>query len=243
MRLLICIVFIFLGFSGLTQVNQKDANGLKQGVWKKAYPNSGVYQYVGQFKDDKPYGKFVYYYETGEVQAVIEFSSNGTIGYSKMYHESGYLMARGKYINQLKDSTWVYFDDRGIISYQEDYKNGKLNGNHIIYYEPQNGQYLIAKWYTYKDGKKHGEFKCYHPNTQLECEGTYDNDRLHGTIKYYSPNGKYLRIERYNLGVKHGYWIFYKEDGTQEGYKLFWEGRELKGEELAKKEAELKQKK
>lgn len=243
MRIIFAFLFITASLIGFGQINQVDANGKKQGVWKKAYDNSGVYKFVGQFKDDKPYGKFVYYYETGEVEAVILFSADGSVGYSKMYHESGYMMARGKYLNQLKDSTWIYFDDRGIVSYQEDYKNGKLDGLKIIYYEPVNGQYLIAKYFTYKGGVLQGEFKSYHPNTQLESEGSYESGKLHGTVKYYQPNGKYLRIERYNYGIKHGYWIFYDTAGKQEGYKLFWDGKELKGEALAKKEAELREKK
>src|SRR5688572_17555325 len=121
MRILILLIAACSSLISIGQVNQVDANGKKQGVWKKAYENNAVYRYVGQFKDDKPYGKFVYYYESGDVEAVINFSDDGSVGYSKMYHESGYMMARGKYVNQQKDSTWVYFDDRGIISYQENY--------------------------------------------------------------------------------------------------------------------------
>lgn len=237
------LLSILISASAFAQpdVNQVDANGLKQGVWKKAYENNAVYKYVGQFKDDKPYGKFVYYYESGDVQAVINFSDDGSVGYSKMYHESGYMMARGKYVNQLKDSTWVYFDDRGIISYQESYKNGKLDGDYIVYYEPVDGQYLIAKHYKYREGLLHGEFKTYHPNMQIESEGVYDNGNLNGTVTHYYPNGKAMRIERWQYAVKHGYWIFYDETGKQVGYKLYWEGVQLKGPALEKKEAELKE--
>lgn len=241
MKTLILFITALLSTIGIAQVNQVDANGKKQGVWKKAYENNAVYRYVGQFKDDKPYGKFVYYYESGDVEAVILFSDDGSVGYSKMYHESGYMMARGKYVNQEKDSTWVYFDDRGIISYQENYKKGKLDGLKVIYYEPVDGQYLIARYYTYSNGVLHGEFKTYHPNTQLESEGQYENGNLHGTVKHYYPNGKTMRIERYQYAVKHGYWIFYDETGKQIGYKLYWEGVQLKGDALAKKEAELKE--
>ena len=240
----ILFMFTMLFFAPVfSQVNQVDANGLKQGEWRKMTDDGTALKYIGQFKDDKPYGKFVYYYPTGEVQAVIEFSSDGSVGYSKMYHESGYMMARGKYLDNLKDSTWVYFDDRGIVSYQEDYKNGKLDGTKIIYYEPVNGQYLVARYYSYREGLLHGEFKTYHPNTNLESEGSYDNDKLNGTVKRYHSNGKLMQIERYNYGVKHGYWIFYDEEGKQVGYKLYWEGVELKGAALTKKEEELRQQK
>lgn len=243
MRFIGVFLFIVCSTIGFSQINQVDANGLKQGVWKKPYENNAVYKFVGQFKDDKPYGKFVYYYESGDVEAVINFSDDGSVGYSQMYHESGYMMARGKYLNQLKDSTWIYFDDRGIVSYMEDYKNGMLDGYKVIYYEPVDGQYPVAKYYTYREGILHGDFKSYHPNQQVESKGVYDNGKLHGTVEFFYPNGKYMAMERYQYGVKHGYWVYYDDSGTQHSYKLFWEGVELKGDALAKKEAELKEKK
>jgi antitoxin component YwqK of YwqJK toxin-antitoxin module len=221
--------------------NKVDANGLKQGVWKKPYEGTQVFRYVGEFKDDKPVGKFVYYYETGDVEAVIQFLPDGKTAYSQMYHESGYMMAKGKYINQLKDSTWIHFDDRGIVSYQQDYKMGKKDGLEVVYYEPVNGQYLVAKYANWKDDVPHGEFKTYHPNTQLASEGQYETGNLHGVIKYYHSNGRLMRVERYQYAVRHGYWFFYDNEGKQVGYKLYWEGVQLKGEALAKKEAELKQ--
>src|SRR5690606_34958299 len=98
--------------TGISQINQVDSKGQKQGEWRKPYEGNTVFRYVGQFKNDKPIGKFVYYYQTGDVEAIITFLPDGKTAYSKMYHESGYLMAKGKYINQLKDSTWMYYDDR-----------------------------------------------------------------------------------------------------------------------------------
>jgi hypothetical protein len=48
--------FLFFGFVSMAQLNQTDAKGRKQGEWAKTYPKSRVYQYKGQFKDDKPIG-------------------------------------------------------------------------------------------------------------------------------------------------------------------------------------------
>ena len=47
--------------------NKKDSQGRKQGEWKKAYKDVQVYQYIGQFKNDKPYGEFTYFYKSGNV--------------------------------------------------------------------------------------------------------------------------------------------------------------------------------
>lgn len=230
----------FFSVAAFGQINQKDAQGRKQGVWKKPYKTSTAFVYVGQFKDDKPVGQFTYYYESGKTKIIMDFKEGGLVSYAKMYHESGYLMARGKYIDQKKDSTWVTYDDRGIISYQEDYKDGKLDGQRVIFYEPVNGQYKVMEYSYWKKGLQHGEYKKYHPNSKVAEEGKYVDGNKHGEIKKYHPNGKIALIQRYKYAVKHGYQVAYDKSGKQTGYKLYWEGVQLKGEALKKKAAEIK---
>ena len=45
---------------------------------------------------------------------------------------------------------------------------------------------------NYRDGKKDGEFKAYHPNGQLKWEVSYVQDIPRGTWKFYYPDGKPL---------------------------------------------------
>ena len=229
-----------LQLSAQEKINQKDSQGRKQGTWKKAYEDAKAFKYVGQFKDDKPIGKFIYYRKNGSVEAVIIFSENGKVGRSTMYHNSGYVMAKGKYINQQKDSIWLYFDDRGYISYQEKYANGKQNGQSVYYYQPRDGKLPVARYEYYKNGVLDGEFKEYHENMNLKTEGNYKDGNLHGMVKHYHGNGKLKKIARYKYAVRHGFWIFYDESGKKVGDKLYWEGKLLKGEAREKKVAEMK---
>jgi len=238
----LALFLCFISFTSIAQINKKDAQGRKQGVWKKPYKSSSAFEYIGQFKDDKPVGKFVYFYQSGKTKAKMNFGENG-VTTALMYHESGYLMAKGKYIDQKKDSTWVQYDDRGVISYQEDYKNGELHGQRVIFYEPIAGQYKVMEYSYWKNGVQHGEFKKFHPNTKVAQEGKYVDGNKDGEIKHYHPNGKVALVERYKFAVKHGYQIVFDETGKQIGFKLYWEGRELKGPEREAKIAELKQKK
>lgn len=236
-------IILFLSlycFSGYAQVNQKDSKGRKQGVWKKPFKNSSAFQYVGQFKDDKPTGKFSYFYETGQLKAKMDFLADGKTCYALMYHESGYLMAKGKYIDQKKDSTWVQYDDRGVISYQEDYKNGMLHGQRVVFYEPSAGQYKVMEYSYWENNVLNGEFKKFHPNSKVAEEGNYLDGNKNGEIKHYHPNGKIALIERYKYAVKHGYQVVFDETGKQVGFKLYWEGVELKGAAREAKIAELK---
>ncbi len=236
----IILLITLISSIGFSQVNQKDSQGRKQGTWKKPYKSSTAFQYVGQFKDDKPVGKFVYYYESGKTKVIMNFSSGGKIAHAQMYHETGYLMAKGKYIGQEKDSIWIQYDDRGVISYQEEYKLGKLNGQRVIFYEPVQDKYKVKEFTYWRNGVQHGEFKKYHPNGKLAQEGKFLDGNLDGEVKHYHPNGKLSLIERYKFTVKHGYQVVFDKTGKQEGYKLYWEGVELKGEALKKKVAELK---
>lgn len=244
MKNLFILLFITVSGFGFSQINQKDSQGRKQGVWKKPHPNNkSAFQYVGQFKNDKPYGEFTYFYETGGVQSKMKFNTDGT-AYNTMYHESsGYVMAKGKYVNQQKDSLWLYYDNQGNLKSQESYKNGKLEGQRVVYYEPINGQYMVARFEYYKDGVLHGQFKEYYPNTKIKAEGVYRTGNLNGMVKFYRPSGKIERVERYQYAVKHGWWVFYNENGTQAGKKLYYEGRVLKGQELEEKAKEFERKK
>ena len=72
MKLLMALILVFTSGLSIAQLNQTDSKGRKQGEWAKTYPKSRVYQYKGQFKDDKPIGTFTYYYESGKVKAVIK---------------------------------------------------------------------------------------------------------------------------------------------------------------------------
>ena len=61
MNKLIVVIYIFIGLSGFSQGENKiDANGQKQGEWKK-YHENGMLRYIGTFKNDKPIDEFKYY--------------------------------------------------------------------------------------------------------------------------------------------------------------------------------------
>ena len=52
------------------------------------------------------------------------------------------------------------------------------------------------------DGKKHGPFKTYHPNGQLESEATYKDGKLHKLFKQYFSDGKLESEGTYKDGKK-----------------------------------------
>ncbi|MBE0642209.1 MAG: hypothetical protein IH599_09240, partial [Bacteroidales bacterium] len=106
-NLITCIIFWILLSPVLTAQdaqNMVDDRGRKQGYWRKW--EGGELQYEGQFKDDKPYGKFTYYYPNRGVKAVTQFSQKGSVAHSELFYPGGKQMARGRYFEMQKDSTW-----------------------------------------------------------------------------------------------------------------------------------------
>src|SRR5688500_268308 len=68
--------------------NGLQAAGKKQGKWKKVDAR-GACIYVGQFKDDKPYGIFTYFDDQGKKMTEMNFLDGGPVNYGKMYSVTG----------------------------------------------------------------------------------------------------------------------------------------------------------
>jgi len=222
-------------------VNQTDANGKKQGKWQKLYPkNSTVYEYKGQFKDDKPVGIFTYYYPSSKVKAVITHEEKTGRSVAVMYHETGVVFARGIYRNQMKDSIWDYYGPSGRQSMKETYTKNKLNGKSIIYYVPENPEnksLVPAKVTNYVNGVLEGEVIEYFDTGVIKNKGKYVAGKLEGLYTMNHPDGTKMILERYRAGVRHGWCATYDQKGAEAGKKYFYHGKEVKGEEL---EAKLK---
>lgn len=242
-RIALFITLLCLPLLGISQkINQKDADGKKHGLWGITYKNSYVYKYQGTFNHGNPIDTFVYRYESGSISAVMVFSNKGKVAHAKLYHETGYLMAKGKYINKLKDSTWIQFDSRGKFSYIDNWKNGKLDGEKIIYYEydKATNKTLPAQVITYKNGVLEGPVKEYYQGGKIKMMATYKADYFDGVVKKYHPNGKVSEEERWTHKVKHGWSKAFDDKGVEIGRKYYYKGKELKKAALKKKLAELK---
>jgi antitoxin component YwqK of YwqJK toxin-antitoxin module len=214
------LLFISASFAAFSQENQSDAKG-KQGRWvKKDAENKPIYE--GQFKDDKPYGEFKYYYETGQVKFITVFSENGKVARTKMYYESGKMMACGKFINEVKDSTWKYFSETdGMLMREENLTNGKKNGICKVY----NFDSTLAKQETWKMDVLNGPVKEWFQMGKLKMEGNYTNGKLDGKATYYFPEGTVCASGTFKAGVKDGTWSYATSNGKQGSQEIYKDGK------------------
>jgi antitoxin component YwqK of YwqJK toxin-antitoxin module len=236
MRTLKLIIFVFtINITLFAQINQTDSKGRKQGIWQKTHPKSEVLQYKGQFRDDKPVGTFEYYYPGGQLKAIIEHLSDGRHARATYYFENKMLMTEGFYLDQKKDSTWVNYNEEGLVLGVESFKKDKLNGKKVIYY--LEGQVETEKLNplsvaNYKNDTLHGDYREYFSTGKLKQIGKYENGKIVGEWKEYYPNGSVFKVSKFKDDRLHGWATSYTKDGEEIGKILYRNGEKLTGKEL-----------
>jgi antitoxin component YwqK of YwqJK toxin-antitoxin module len=230
------IFSIFTLFLFSQDLNKTDANGKKQGDWKKYYEN-GFVRYQGQFKDDKPVGTFNYYYETGKPSIIMNY--DGDVSRTIAFYEEGKLKAKGNYKNQQKDSIWNYYSSAGYKVSEELYVNGKKQGTVKTFFE--DGKIAEEKEYT--NDVEEGEWNQYYEDGKVRMKSTYKNGVLEGKTYYYDRGGKKMIEGNFLHDVRHGAWMFFDEKENITKKEIFVNGKCQNCEQnIIKEEDDLKEK-
>lgn len=243
--LITSILFYGMAIGQDEPTNQTDAKGRKQGKWVKNYDKSETPRYIGQFKDDKPYGEFRYYYESGHIKSQMFFSKDGKTSRATLFYEDGKKMSYGRYTNQKKDSVWTHYDPTGWVSMRENYVADKLDGKVTVYFAPSKGKAdLVAQEFNYKAGAKEGEWKRYFESGTVMTQGTYKKGVMEGIVTHYTPEGKKEATETYWKGRLYGPRIQF-ENNAETSRTYYKDDKKLEGKELEeflKREKEVKEK-
>lgn len=213
--------------------NRIDEKGRKQGPWRKT-DDKGVVQYVGQFKDDQPVGKFSYYDPDGKLLREMNFV-NTHITYVTLYWVTGKKQAEGKYLDQKKDSIWRFFDGNELLLSEENYKAGKKEGLSTTYY-PGTSQVFEKK--AYKNDLQDGVCQEFYSSGQKKSEGTFVLGNPEGRAVWYYETGKVSIMGNYKKGLKDGVWVYYTRDGKEKARET-WKDGNLQGQEVLIKPEDL----
>ncbi len=101
---------------------------------------------------------------------------------------------------------------------------------------------MIASQTNYKNGKVDGEKIEYFDTGVIKSKGTYVNNVKHGVFITNHPNGNVMNYERYKNGMLHG-WSYVKDEaGNETSRNYYYNGQRLEGKELEKKLQYLKSK-
>lgn len=218
-------LFLFISlvaFSGaLAQqsINQTDTDGKKHGLWTAKYKN-GKIKHKTMFEHGIPKGLSVRFDKKGKKTSELILSDQGQIARGTLYHESGKIMASGKYTNTKKDSTWNFYSLSGILIKIENYKNGVVEGEVKNFYK--NGK--LKSNATFVNGVLEGPAKEFFENGNMRSSKIIKKGKPDGPFKLYYDNKVYRIIGKYAMGKKDGKWRYYSPRLKVEKEEIYEKG-------------------
>ena len=193
-------------------INQYDANGQRDGFWRKNFDKTNQPRYEGEFKHGKEIGVFKFYKlvdKKSVLSATKEFNEADNIAQVKFFSSTGKLISEGKMDGKAFVGEWVYYHNKtnGVMTVENYNKQGELDGEKLVYYE--SGQ--LAEKSSYVNGKQE-ELSTWYSETGLVLkELRYKNGELHGMSKAFDVKGQLVAEGEYKNGVQFGVWKFYTD--------------------------------
>jgi len=207
-KISILLLFILPFTNTIAQTNQFDANGKKHGIWKKYYKNGNL-KYTGKFNHGKEVGTFKNYsiLDTKHPIIIRVFEPNSNITHVRFYNLNGKIESEGQMQGKNKIGKWIYYHKDGkSIMIEENYLNGKLNGDYKTFY-PTGKPTVIAQ---YKNGKLEGKYQRYSIKNKIYEDFTYKNGKRNGYAIFYNRlTGLKQEEGNYKNDKKVGLWKFY----------------------------------
>ena len=192
------------------KINQLDAEGKKDGLWKGYYDESKRVRYEGTFSHGRETGVFTFYDDTKahHVYATRDFTKGDGSAYTIFYTVKHNKVSEGNIIGRDYEGEWKYYhEDSPQVMTVEHYRNGKLEGARTVYFP--SGK--IAQEENYVNGILNGPYKNYAENGTVLEEGTYKNGQLDGPTIFRTPDNQLASKGNYVNGLKKGIWEYYKD--------------------------------
>ncbi len=207
--ILFLICFLNLGMIyAQGDINQTDADGDRHGVWRKYYNNDRI-RYAGTFEHGKEVGVFKYFSASNSDYPVIikEYKVNSDLADVSFFTPSGSLESKGLMKGKEREGEWLYYHDDGkSIMSEENYANGKLDGDYKTYYP--SGE--LTEVTSYKNGLLHGNYKKYSIKGFMYQDFNYANGKLNGMANYYSrKTGDLIKKGPFKDDLRVGTWENY----------------------------------
>lgn len=228
-KTLILLLALISSISFAQEINQKDADGNRHGIWRKNFEKTKVLRYEGQFNHGTEVGTFKFYKNIDSkpvLTATRTFSPSSALADVKFYSSTKNLISEGKMRGKTYVGKWIYYHNKSkVIMTEESYDNkGKLEGLKKTYYlsgqlaqvENYSSGVLVGEslWYSesgkvirifnYLNGELHGPAKVYDSKGRIEMEGVYQKDRRHGIWKFYK-DGKFIKEKDFTRRSKNPY--------------------------------------
>ncbi len=193
-------VFTSYYLNGKVRVIDNYKDGVLDGKFTRYDDSLGKVLEEGMYYKGKLYGTWKeYYYATDILKEQTDYRND--IGNAVVFDRiTGKKIAEGQYNQSDKTGEWKYYNiNTGKLVSIENYKEGELNGESIIFDDNGNKK-IIA---SYINGKRNGVWQAlYDDSKTVWFKADYINDTLNGLLETFYENSKPKRSEEYLMGVK-----------------------------------------
>lgn len=165
------------------------------------YPDSTL-KFRGLYRDSLPVGVHRFYDSIGNIAKSFTYDNWGTLisegivdengkkqGEFNLFYPNGNIQASGKFVNNLRQGKWKFYDELGTVI--------------------QAG--------IYKDNKYHGPWKWLYSDGSTRRYEEYSNGVEHGKVKEYDSVGNHIVVGTYKSGLKEDDWMIIDADNKQIG--------------------------
>lgn len=169
---------------------------------KEYYDNKVLGAQGYRTADGKNEGAWDYYYQSGVLQAKVNFQNGLRHGQYEEFYDNGLLMTKGLFANDKKEGTWEDYYDSGVKKATEFYRAGDFVGENTYY--DQSGKIAEKRYWDSKPGNL--MIKGYYPNGQLKKQEFYESAKEAGKWTGYYDTGVIMYIKDYD------------DNGSEKGY-------------------------
>lgn len=199
-----------------------DDNGLKQGDWKEFF-DTGELKGEGKYINSQRIGGWKYYYKNGKTEQNGTFLKNEIPdGEWIWYYENGDTLRFETFINGLRNGIMIEYSDTGTVIAKGEYIDDLEEGSWFYH----DGDIIIEG--SYKSGNRDGEWKNIYSNGNPSFKGSFLDDNANGKHIFYWENGKVKDEGYYIMGRKEGEWFKYDKMGILFLITTFKNGIEIK---------------
>lgn len=178
------------------------------GIWSE-FHHTGEFKGRGLYKDGNRTGEWEFFYASGKLEQKGKYDKKGRAqGVWKWFYESGQLLREENYVNGKREGQLTDYNEQGKIILQGNFIDNNMEG-HWIYETPD-----YKEFGNYVNGERDSLWRSYYlPGKNKRYEGRFSNGEEVGTHTMYYSNGKKMYTGNYVAGMRDGDWKFYDEMG------------------------------
>jgi antitoxin component YwqK of YwqJK toxin-antitoxin module len=200
------------------------------GIWTE-YHNTGEFRGKGVYKEGNRIGEWEFFYASGKLEQKGKYDKKGRAqGSWKWYYESGKIWRDENYVNGKRDGELKDYDEEANVILQGNFVEGRKEGR-WIYESPDYKEYG-----NYVNDEPDSLWKSYYmPSKIKRFEGRFLAGEPVGLHVGFHPNGARKYIGNYVSGMKDGDWKYFDENdfnyliiNYKNDIEIKWQGEKIR---------------